>query len=663
MPFYYRRNYWRPYRRNYWRRRTRRTFRKRFRRRRVRHFFKRKLKRLKLTQWQPQCIRLSKIKGLICSLICNKYRITHNFMMYENSWCPEHLPQGGGFSFIMFNLSNLYDEHQNARNVWTKSNNDLPLCRYLGCTLTLYQSDKQDYLFRYINSYPMDTNKLSYTSTQPNILQMLSNTVRVPSKQTLTKKKPYIKIRIPPPTQLENKWYFQQEISKIPLLVVITSATSFDNYYSNHDWMNNNITIKSLNTKIFQNKQFNKRYDKGYHIESTGTITKYLYTTRQEKSINELQTEDIIFLGDTQKNTPGEAKVDIHAQAIQWTTYKQNHKNYWGNPFWTEYLTGEHPIFQSTQSFEQLLAKDSDGKQKVGNDLTQLTNPLIIDLRYNPNKDNGHESTIYITSNSAAQQGWTLPDNPQHMLQGFSMWLATWGFEDYIKKIKILQQVDEGYMIAYKNSTTKPLFQDILPLDNDFINGHSPFEQGPNVYDKDKWYPQLQFQQNSLNAIAACGPGTPKFNRTDNEYECKFKYQFYFKFGGNPKPMEGIHDPKTQPSYPTPNNIQQTTSLQNPATPIENYLQSFDWRRDILTDPAIERIIKDFSSTKYSVSDGTTHPMDTETPKAFQTFKHQTPEEEKEEETLYQQLQQQRIQQLQLRQRIIQTMQQIQNLE
>nr|UGV36190.1 MAG: ORF1 [TTV-like mini virus] len=662
MPFYYRRGYWRPYRRNYWRRRTRRTFRKRFRRRWVRKPFKRKLKRLKLTQWQPQCIRLSKIKGLICSLICNKYRITHNFMMYENSWCPEHLPQGGGFSFIQFTLSNLYDEHQNTRNVWTYSNNDLPLVRYLGCTLTLYQSDKQDYLVRYINSYPMDTNKLSYTSTQPNILQMLSNTIRVPSKQTKQKRRPYKKIRIPPPTQLKNQWYFQQEIAKIPLLLVITSATSFDRYYANHNWMNNNITIHSLNTKIFQNKQFNKNYDNGYHIESTGTITKYLYSTRQIKNPNQLQTQDVIFLGETKRNTPGEAKADILAQAITWSNYKQNAKQYWGNPFHSEYLTGEHPIFQSTKSFNQYLVEDDQGTKVIGTTLTQLTAPLIVPLRYNPNKDNGHESTIYITSNSQAQQGWTLPENPNQILSGFSMWLSTWGFEDYIKKIKILQQVDEGYFIAYKNTTTKPLFQDIVPLDEDFIHGRSPFEEKANPYDNDKWYPQLQYQQNSLNQIAACGPGTPKFDN-ENENECKFKYQFYFKFGGNPKPLEGIHDPKTQPSYPTPNNIQQTTSLQNPATPIENYLQSFDWRRDILTTPAIERIIKDFSTPKYSISDGTAHPMDTETPKTFQALQEQTPQQEKEEETLYQQLQQQRIQQLQLRQRIMQTMQQIQNLE
>ena len=257
--------------------------------------------------------------------------------------------------------------------------------------------------------------------------------------------------------------------------------------------------------------------------------------------------------------------------------------------------------------------------------------------------------------------GWHLPTDKNLILHGYSMWLTTWGFTDFVKKLKITQRTDTDYFVAYKNTTTKPLWEDILPLDYDFIQGKSPWESKANVWDNDKWYPQLQFQEQILNSIASCGPGTPKFTG-DNMGSVKCEYQFHFKFGGNPPPMQDIDDPKTQPMYPMPSNILQTTSLQNPASPLEYYLQSFDWRRHMLTDTAIERIKKDFQTETYSISDGE-HPMDSKATKTYQTTQEQTSTTEENEKALFQQLQQQRQEQQLLRYRIAQTLQQIQNIE
>lgn len=80
-------------------------------------------------------------------------------------------------------------------------------------------------------------------------------------------------------------------------------------------------------------------------------------------------------------------------------------------------------------------------------------------------------------------------------------------------------------MVLIKNTTTDPLFQDIVPLDNDFIEGNSPQQTGVNPWDRDKWYPQIQYQEESLNNIALCGPGTPKLNWAKT-LECKFQYTF-----------------------------------------------------------------------------------------------------------------------------------------
>lgn len=582
--------------------------------------------------------------------------------MYQDTWAPEHLPSGGGFSVIQFSLFNMYTEHEFVKNVWTQTNNDLPLCRFLGCTIKAYQSDTMDYLIRYNNSWPMETNQLTYTSLQPSVFAMLKNTIRIPSKQTLKKRKPYVKFFIPPPPQLKNQWYFQQDFSKLPLFILFTVATSFDQYYISNYVMNNNITIATLNTKLIQNKLWNFNYSQGYYFEKSGTVTKYLYSTRSEDPEAQLKIKDIIFLGKTKRNQSGEPFSALPS-SVTWDNFKANNSDYWGNPFYTEYLTNTLKVFQATKPLQQFINEAGNDKQNkvIGDQLTKLETPLVVYLRYNPEKDSGEHNTIYITTNSDPNepQGWVLPTDQNKYLDGYPMWMSTWGFEDFIKKIKLTQRTDTDYFIAFKNTTTKPLWPDILPLDNDFIEGKSPFEENPNVWDNDKWYPQVQFQQNALNDIVKCGPGVPKI-KPQTMAEAKCEYKLYFKFGGNPPKMQPITNPKSQQTYPLPSNEFQTTSLQNPTSPIESYLQSFDWRRDLLTTAALQRIQKDFSLTTPFVTDSE-HRLTETTSKAFQTFQDQTQTPEEKEKTLQHLLQQQRQQQLQLRQRIMEAIQQLQS--
>nr|UGV34090.1 MAG: ORF1 [TTV-like mini virus] len=663
MPWYY--NYNRRYRRWPRYRRPRRFVRRRWRRRRVRRPFKynRKLKKITVKQWQPHSIKKAKIKGLICSLQCNHERLVHNFTMYEDSIVPAHLPNGGGFSVMIFTLQNLYDQHQYVRNIWTQTNEHLPLCRYLGCSIKLYQGNI-DYLFRYKNDYPMETTALSYTSTHPSVMSMLTNTIKVPSKQTQKRKRPYKKIFITPPKQLKTQWYFQHDLAKIPLLLTITSATSFDEYYISKTSESTNITIHTINTKIFQNLYFNKDYSDGYVPKTEGTVSTYLYSTLSENPLTELQTKDLIFLGDTQHYTHGEAFADLRPSAITWANYKGQNKAkpYWGNPFHPEYLGGNRKVLISNTSWSTYIINDSTagGTNKVTG-LAEITSPLVIPVRYNANKDSGEHNTLTLLTNSKATYGYHLPENPNLTQQGFPAWLSIWGFTDFIKKLKITQETDQAYMLVIKNPTISTTFPDLLPVDWTFIQGHSPYEEGPNPYDKQRWHPQLQFQEETMNFLALSGPGTPKLG-TNKTLETKFQYTFHFKFGGSPAPMSTIENPRTQPYFPMPNNFSKTTSLQNPAYPIEYYLQSFDQRRDELTTKAIKRIKKDWETKDYSLqfTDGLSMHETTET---HQESPLQTSEEEEEETSLFQQLQLQRAKQLRIRQRIISTLQKLQQLE
>lgn len=125
---------------------------------------------------------------MLCLLQTNMFRIGNNYTSYENSIVPPHLPSGGSFSIMRFTLNTLYSMHQQVRNYWTRSNKELPLVKYQGCRIKLYQSRHLDYYFRYHNSYPMTSTQEMYASMQPNVISMLTHTIRIPSRQTYKKK-------------------------------------------------------------------------------------------------------------------------------------------------------------------------------------------------------------------------------------------------------------------------------------------------------------------------------------------------------------------------------------------------------------------------------------------------------------------------------------------
>ncbi len=81
---------------------------------------------------------------MYCLLQCHKYRLINNWAQYEASTVPQHEPGGGGFSILRFNLDALYEQNQLCRNVWTKSNKNLPLVRYTGMSFKIYRPDDVD---------------------------------------------------------------------------------------------------------------------------------------------------------------------------------------------------------------------------------------------------------------------------------------------------------------------------------------------------------------------------------------------------------------------------------------------------------------------------------------------------------------------------------------
>lgn len=314
----------------------------------------------------------------------------------------------------------LFDDHQKCRNWWTSSNQDLPLVRYTGCSIKLYQCEKLDYIVKYQTVLPMNSNKLTYPSCQPWMMQMSKGKIVVPSKLTEHRKKPYKLLKISPPSQFTTKWYFQSDIVKTPLLVLHTSATSLQNPFIKPNTLNNNLTFTTLNTKLIQNREMGIPTENSWPFKKLGTYNEYFYILREENLTdpNNVQIQHIIALTQLQTDSPGYAFSDrSHITERNITEYFKNFKNYWGNIFNKHNLQEQDMLCYSTVSPEALASavttNSAVSPSTTWKDLglisnrviTKLDDKIFIDLQYSPDKDTGHDTQIYLLSNKTGH-GW-----------------------------------------------------------------------------------------------------------------------------------------------------------------------------------------------------------------------------------------------------------------
>nr|UGV38944.1 MAG: ORF1 [TTV-like mini virus] len=649
MPYYWRRPYYRRPRR-FWRRRARKTFRTRRRWRRRRNWVRRprKLKKITVQQWQPTKIQKLKVFGYYPLFEGTNLRIGNDNTQYIDSTAPYLVPGGGLYSITVFTLKGLYELHLKARNWWTKSNCKMPLIRYMGCKILLYRSYEADYVTVYARCGNLVASEQLYQSSQPYILTLNKHHKIVKCTKSNKNKKPYKVLRIPPPTMMENKWYFQRDIINIPLVMLITSAMSLDRFYIPSNSISSTIGFKSLNTTLFQYHDFKKRLTTPYKPNDEY----YLFTVHINTTWNTAKGTELILLGNTEDWTPGEKIGDTSLDTYFSTKTK------WGNPFYSPYFGQEGPPILILKA-----ANIQEVKQKLKNlntqtipnlGLTETTKSTYLECRYNPQSDMAHNA-IFLANIFTDHHKWETPKDEKVQTKGLPLWLLTFGWLDWIEKSQSAQHKDTDYCLCIVSDYIEPKLDYYVPLDFNFLHGKSPYEtQEGHIkpYDLQNWHPKLNFQQESIAHIINTGPGTIKLPDKISA-EAHMKYIFYFKLGGCPPPMDDVCDPQKQPTWPIANNIISPTLLQNPEYPPEYYLYTFDQRREMLTERAAKRLKTDtgFKETFFKPTGETTLSIKHQTP---ETSSDETEEEEKGQETLQLQLQHQHKQQRKLRRRIIQ---------
>lgn len=657
MPYYYRRRRY-PKRRRYWRRRFRGPFRSRFWRRRKRFNYRvrrKKLSKIKLVEWQPKYIHKLKITGKLPLFITTSERISNDYAYYSTTVVPHFFPGGGGFSIYKFTLDALYEQHLLAQNYWTKSNVDMPFIRYTGCKFKLFRNENSDYIVNYHACSPMVSTADTFHSTQP--LIMLNNTRHkiVQCKKNNKYRKPYKVIRMTPPTNITNKWYLQKEFASQPLALLMSSAMSLDRFYASATAQSTTIGFQSLNTNVFNLYNYKLFPTTGY----TPNKSKYYFGLQNgTTSVSNSPIWDIIYLGNSKEISKGKTiRSTLTTSTDQYS--KQNFLNYfkttanWGNIFEPTYLTQEVRVLVSNYSPTHIAERITNWNQntQIGDNMTETSHKLLIDCRYNPHADTGNNVIFLLKTTLPEQIELHVPDDPKYKSETYPLWLSSWGFLDYERRT-LGNTIDTDTQAVIKSEHINPTMEYYIPIDEEFTTGRSkyrPINTPPTTYDALHWHPKLSFQVTSINNICSSGPATIKLPKNISA-EAHCQYSFYFKLGSCGPPMQTVENPDNIHNITDPNNILQTTSLQNPTYPPEYYLYKFDERRGQITPRAAERLQTFYESEKdFSKITGISRLCSTVPAQKTQT----TTQEEAEEETLLELLRQQRMQQQEFKLRIL----------
>ncbi len=112
--------------------------------------------------------------------------------------------------------------------------------------------------------------------------------------------------------------------------------------------------------------------------------------------------------------------------------------------------------------------------------LTRLLDGIILETRYNINRDNGQDNIIYFRSNQNAEEGWAPPTEETKKLVGLPLWLGLWGFVDFQKKLGTTIGIDTQQVLTIQTRHTQPIREILVPIDNAFTEGKSPYEEDAN---------------------------------------------------------------------------------------------------------------------------------------------------------------------------------------
>lgn len=465
-------------------------------------------------------------------------------------------PYGGGFGLEVYNLKYLYEEYKLHNNIWTKTNIYKDLCRYLYCKITVYRHPQVDFILGYDRQPPFNLNKLTYPSTHPH--QMLQHKHKKILLSTRTNPRGIIKKRfyIKPPKQMLSKWFFSSAFCKYSLFQLRGTVADLATSYIGQTAENQQLGIYYLNQAFYDHADWGAAKSTAYHPYTTAPTTSNLSFTYK--------------IGNSEEKT-GVIKQDNYDNSV-------SYKDGW---------------------FQTALLKAT--ALKIGSQSQYQATLPVNQTLYNPNLDTGEDTVIYVTSIQTTTYDPPTRDT-ELTIPGLPLWLGLYGYLNYIIETKKTKEYLRTHCVMLKSPAFVPYSQigitkALLVLDKSFIEGKSAYDQPPTFHDKAYWYPTIEHQINTLEAIVECGPYIPKlFKQLYSTWELKYTYNFCFKWGGPLITDAEVTNPEKQPVYDVPDTFQQRIQIQNPEKiTTESLIHNWDIRRGFIKEAALKRMCSNIS--------------------------------------------------------------------
>nr|UHM27211.1 MAG: ORF1 [Torque teno midi virus] len=568
MPFWWKRRrrpwfgrYYNRRRRTWPRRKRRRRFvprRRRYRtnkrRRRRRKKVRRKKQTLTIKQWQPDSIQKCTIKGLGLLVMGAEGRQFSCFTSVKNKYWPPKVPSGGGFGCEQYTVKYLYEQYQAGNNIWTKSNQYKDLIRYMRCRITFFRAPETDFIVSFSRQPPFELNKFTYPSCHPHQQLLAKHKKIIYSLQTKPNGRYKTSIVIKPPKQMLNKWFFTSNFCKFPLFLLKGAAMQLNYSYLGCCNANQLANIYNLNIQFYSHAGWAGTHAEQQPYKPYNAAPNTIYV----KFKNKEQTETLTGMNDS------------YASSV---SYSKG----W---FQTKILQAEQ--IRSTQG-------------------TPTATRAIAGARYNPNKDPGTGNKIYLVSIFADTYKPPTTDKLL-IIEDLPIWLALYGFTDYVREVKTSDFLKQSLLVIQSDYIhCEPEIQScktFIPIDLWFIQGKGYKDLPITDFEKRNWYPSLQTQLESINSLVETGPYIPKYSETRNSnWELKYTYSFFFKFGGPQVHQPQINDPCTFPTYNVPDTISKGIQIQNPEKQTtESLLHAWDFRRGFVTEKALKRMCTNIST-------------------------------------------------------------------
>ena len=495
-------------------------------------------------------------------IFCGENTSAQNFATHSDDMISRG-PWGGGMTTTKFTLRILYDEFTRFMNFWTVSNEDLDLCRYVGCKLIFFKHPTVDFIVQ-INTQPpfLDTS-LTAAMIHPGIMMLNKRHILIPSLKTRPSRKHRVVVRVGPPRLFQDKWYPQSDLCDTVLLSIFATACDlqypFGSPLTDNPCVNFQIlgpqykkhlsisTLKdSENLRHYEENLFNKvelynTFQTIAQLKDTGMIEK----DNEQYGWNKVQNTELLNIEGHNATTSKDTWYKGNTYNDKIVTLAEKTRNRFQKA--TQKALPQYATLMPTALYEYHSGIYSSIFLAAGRSYFE-TPGAYTDVIYNPFTDKGtgnmvwidyltKEDTIY-TKNKSKCEIFDLP-----------LWAALTGYSEFCSKYTGDSAIQYNARVLVRCPYCEPMLIDHSDPNKGFVPYSFNFGEGKMpggsskvpIRMRAKWYVNMFHQQEWMEAMVESGPFAYKGDI--KSAVLSVKYRFHWKWGGNPISKQVVRNP------------------------------------------------------------------------------------------------------------------------